>query len=381
VRFVGGCCGTTPDHVAALRAVVDEVQAAKAGQAGAAAGASRAARRRGASARAGERRDGRGTGAAAAQPVPLAERSAWGAKLARVQQVVSVEILPPHSWDATEVVAAARELAAAGVDAVSFVDTARSRIRMGALAAAAVVEREVGLETVVHYACRGKNMLSMLSELLGAAALGLRNILVVSGDPPALGPYPDATEVLDIDSIGLTHVVQGLNRGLDPGGASIGAPTRFVQGVAVNEGAQDRRRELERLAYKLEAGADFAITQPVFDVGELGPFLELAARHGTPVIAGVWPFPSLRSAEFLANEVPGVAVPPEIVERMRRADASSPEAALEEGLAIALEVIGAVRPARAGHPPERAAPERLPRAARAPGGGDRRLGIARRAPV
>ena len=330
VRFVGGCCGTTPDHVRAIRKVVEEARAPKRG-----AGTSPA------TAVGGER-------SAAVEAVPLGERSAWGAKLAAGHPVVSVEILPPHSWSAEEVVEPARQLADAGVDAVSLVDTARSRIRMGALAAAAVVEREVGLETVVHYTCRGKNMLSMLSELLGAAALGLRNILVVSGDPPALGPYPDATEVLDIDSIGLTHVVQGLNRGVDPGGTSIGAPTRFVQGVAVNEGALDRTRELERFAYKLEAGADFAITQPVFEVAELEPFLELASRHGTPVIAGVWPFPSLRSAEFLANEVPGVAVPPAVVDRMRRAEASGPQAALEEGLQIALEVIGAVRPLAQG---------------------------------
>jgi methionine synthase / methylenetetrahydrofolate reductase(NADPH) len=331
VRFLGGCCGTTPDHVAALRAVVDEAAPRQAGPA-----VRRAGARRSRATATGE--------SAPVDPVPLGERSAWGAQLASGHPVVSVEILPPHSWDPAEVVGPARELAAAGVDAVSLVDAARSRIRMGALAAAAIVEREVGLETVVHYTCRGKNMLSMLPELLGAAALGLRNILVVSGDPPALGPYPDATEVLDIDSIGLTHVVQGLNRGVDPGGASIGRPTRFVQGVVVNEGALDRQRELERLAYKLEAGADFVVTQPVFDVAELEPFLELTAQHRTPVIAGVWPFPSLRSAEFLANEVPGVAVPPALVERMRRAEASGPEAALEEGVAIALEVIGAVRP-------------------------------------
>jgi homocysteine S-methyltransferase len=328
VRFVGGCCGTTPEHVRAIRAAVEEARAPKRGPAetSVVVGALRAAE------------------PAPVAPVPLSERSRWGAKLAAGKPVVSVEILPPHSWTADEVVEPARQLAEAGVDAVSLVDTARSRIRMGALAAAVIVEREVGLETVVHYACRGKNMLSMLSELLGAAALGLRNILVVSGDPPALGPYPDATEVLDIDSIGLTHVVQGLNRGVDPGGASIGVPTRFVQGVAVHEGALDRKRELERLAYKLEAGADFAITQPVFAVTDLEPFLELAAKHRTPVIAGVWPFPSLRSAEFLANEVPGVAVPPAAVERMRRAEASGAKAALEEGLQIALEVIGAVRP-------------------------------------
>jgi 5,10-methylenetetrahydrofolate reductase len=347
VRFVGGCCGTTPDHVRAIATVVEEAAEARRGGSVVAgtAPAKPAASASGPGVGGTTIVHGRGgDGAKAVDPVPLGQRSAWGAKLAAGQSVVSVEILPPHSWDAGEIVTPARQLAQAGVDAVSLVDTARSRIRMAALAAAAVVEREVGLETVVHYACRGKNMLSMLSELLGAAALGLRNILVVSGDPPALGPYPDATEVLDIDSIGLTHVVQGLNRGVDPGGASIGSPTRFVQGVAVNGGAQDRKRELERLAYKLDAGADFAVTQPVFDASGLEPFLELAARHGTPVIAGVWPFPSLRSAEFLANEVPGVAVPPAVVERMRRAEAAGPEAAREEGLTIALEAINAVRP-------------------------------------
>ncbi len=331
VRFVGGCCGTTPDHVRALRNVVDEAAGAR-GRA--------PSRGRGARSVSSTRDEPLVQGA---EPVALAERSRWGSKLASGEPVVSVEILPPHSWSSEEVVEPARRLAAAGVDAVSLVDAARSRIRMGALAAAAVVERQVGVETLVHYTCRGKNMLSMLSELLGAAALGLRNVLVVSGDPPALGPYPDATEVFDIDSIGLTHVVQGLNRGLDPGGTPIGPPTRFVQGVAVNEGARDLERELERFAYKLEAGADFAVTQPVFDVAELAPFLELASRRGTPVIAGVWPFPSLRSAEFLANELPGVSVPPAVVERMRRADASGPEAALEEGIAIALEVIATLR--------------------------------------
>ena len=323
VRFLGGCCGTTPAHIRAIREVVGEA-------------AGRPARARVAVPRAVEKR-------AAVEPVPLGERSALGAKLADGQLVLSVEIRPPHGWNAAEVVEPARALAAAGVDVVTLVDTARSRIRMGSLAAATLVQREAGIEAVVHYTCRGKNMLTMLSDLLGAAALGLRNVLLVSGDPPALGPYPDATEVFDIDSIGLTHVVQGLNRGVDPGGASIGAPTRFVQGVQVSEGAQDRAVELERFTYKLEAGADFAVTQPVFHVADLEPFLELAARHRTPVIAGILPFPSLRTAEFFANEVPGISVPAAVVERMRRAEASGPEAAVEEGVRIALEVIGAAR--------------------------------------
>jgi len=324
VRFLGGCCGTTPAHVRALRAVVGE------------AGAKPVARTRAAVGRAVER-------TAEVAHVPLAERSRLGAKLAGGGLVASVEIRPPHSWNPAEVVEPARAAAAAGVDAITLVDTARTRIRMGALAAAAVVEREAGIEAVVHYACRGKNMHTMISELLGAAALGLRNLLVVSGEPPALGPYPDATEVLDIDSIGLTHVVQGLNRGVDPGGTPIGAPTRFVQGVQVSEGAVDRTRELERFAYKLEAGADFAVTQPVFDVADLAPYLELAARHRTPVLAGILPFHSLRSAEFFANEMPGISVPARVVERMRSAEASGEHAALEEGVQIALETIAAAR--------------------------------------
>ncbi|MSR21106.1 MAG: bifunctional homocysteine S-methyltransferase/methylenetetrahydrofolate reductase [Gemmatimonadetes bacterium] len=324
VRFLGGCCGTTPAHIRAIRDVVGEA-------------AGRPATTRVSVPRAVEKR-------AAVEPVPLRDRSKLGAKLADGRLVLSVEIRPPHGWNAAEVAEPARALAAAGVDVVTLVDTARSRIRMGSLAAATLVQHEAGIEAVVHYTCRGKNMLTMLSDLLGAAALGLRNVLVVSGDPPALGPYPDATEVFDIDSIGLTHLVQGLNRGVDPGGATIGAPTQFVQGVQVSEGAQDRALELERFAYKLEAGADFAVTQPVFDVADLEPFLELAARHRTPVIAGILPFPSLRTAEFFANEVPGISVPANVVERMRRAEASGPEAAGEEGVRIALEVIAAARP-------------------------------------
>jgi homocysteine S-methyltransferase len=324
VRFLGGCCGTTPAHVRALRAVVGESGGKPVPRPKASVSRPVAA-------------------TAAVEPVPVRERSKLGAKLAGRGLVSSVEIRPPHSWDPDEVVAPARALAAAGVDVVTLVDAARSRIRMGALAAAAVIQREAGIETVVQYTCRGKNMNTMLADLLGAAALGLRNVLVVSGEPPALGPYPDATEVFDIDSIGLTHVVQGLNRGVDPGGTAVGAPTRFVQGIQVSEGAEDRVLELERFAYKLEAGADFAVTQPVFDVADLEPFLELAAKHSTPVIAGILPFPSLRTAEFFANEMPGIAVPAAVVERMRRADASGPEAAAEEGVLIALETIAAAR--------------------------------------
>jgi 5,10-methylenetetrahydrofolate reductase len=172
----------------------------------------------------------------------------------------------------------------------------------------------------------------------------VRNLLVVSGDPPLQGPYPDSTAVFDIDSIGLTNVVNGLNRGIDPGGNSIGAPTEFVQGVAANPGAVDLDREIERFGYKVEAGADFAVTQPVFDPYALERFMERTADHAIPLVAGIWPFLTLRNAEFLAYEVPGVVVPESMVERMRAAQEKGDEAALEEGVSIAVEMIEAVKP-------------------------------------
>jgi methionine synthase / methylenetetrahydrofolate reductase (NADH) len=199
----------------------------------------------------------------------------------------------------------------------------------------------VGLETVFHYTCRDRNMLGMLSDLLGAAAGGLRNVLVVTGDPPTMGPYPDSTAVFDIDSIGLTNLLHRLNQGLDPGGNSIGEPTRFVVGVALNQGA-DLEKELERFAWKLDAGADFAVTQPVFDASQLERFLK-RAKPRVPVIAGIWPLTSLRNAEFLANEVPGVHLPAPVVERMRRAQEHGTAAARAEGVAIAAEMIKAVK--------------------------------------
>lgn len=324
VRFVGGCCGTTPDHIRKMRGAIAARQPRHSSV----------------------QMPNPGPSATGTVPetVPLETRSAWGRKLARGEMVASVEILPPHNWDAREVTEPARKLKVAGVDAVSIVESPRSRSRMGALSAGLIIEREVGIETIVHYTCRDKNMLGMISDLLGAAAAGLRNVLVVSGDLPAMGPYPDATAVFDIDSIGLTNVVQGLNRGVDPGGNSIGAPTEFVQGVAINHGAVDQERELARFGYKVEAGADFAITQPVFDPEALERFLEQASSDRIPIVAGIWPFLGLRDAEFLANEMPGVAVPAETVERMRRAQESGPEAASEEGIAIALEMIEATRP-------------------------------------
>jgi homocysteine S-methyltransferase len=183
----------------------------------------------------------------------------------------------------------------------------------------------------------------MLSDLLGAAAVGLRNILLITGDPPKMGPYPDATAVFDIDSIGLTNLVRNLNHGLDPGGNPIGEPTQYAIGVGCNPAAIDPAVELRRFRYKVEAGAEFAVTQPVFDASQLERFLKDIAAVRIPIVAGIWPLVSARNAEFLANEVPGVVVPDEVISRMRRASDRSREHAVAEGIAIAREMLARVR--------------------------------------
>jgi homocysteine S-methyltransferase len=275
--------------------------------------------------------------------VPLAQRSRWGAKLAQGAFVKSVELLPPKGWRPDELLARARRLHEAGLDAVNLLDTPRAQSRMGVLPSALLIEREVGIEAVAHYTCRDRNMLGMISDILGAAATGLRNILIVTGDAPVMGPYPDATAVFDIDSIGLTNVVRRLNAGLDPGGNSIGEPTRFVIGVGVNPGAVDLELEIRRFYWKVDAGADFAITQPVFDAEQLVRFLERIRDFRIPLLAAIWPLMSLRNAEFLANEVPGVSVPARVIERMRVAQARGEAAAAAEGVRIAREVLADVR--------------------------------------
>jgi methionine synthase I (cobalamin-dependent)/5,10-methylenetetrahydrofolate reductase len=326
-RFVGGCCGTTPEHIKKIRDYVASV-----------------APRRPSAVVSRERV----TAAPGVQPVPLAQRSHWGAKLARGELVTSVEIVPPKGVDPAPMLAQCRALKAAGVDAVNVPDGPRAQSRMGVLPSALLIEREVGIETVIHYCCRDRNLLGMLSDILGAAAGGLRNILIITGDPPKMGPYPESTAVFDIDSIGLANLVYRLNHGLDPGNNPIGAPTKWVIGVGVNPGAIELDRELSRFAWKVDAGAEFAVTQPVFDAKQLEGFLKRVEQFKTPIVAGIWPLVSLRNAEFLANEVPGVNVPDEVLARMRKAQEKGKEAALAEGVAIAREMFARVKGAVQG---------------------------------
>jgi len=323
VRFVGGCCGTTPEHTRHLARVVRGLQPRHAPQ--------------------------RARASLTAEPVeprPLAERSRLGGALAEGRFVRSVELLPPRGWDASDLLTHARDAATHGVDAVTVVDAPRGRTRMASLHAAALVQRETGVEAIAHYTCRDRNMMGMVSDLFGAAAGGVNNLILVSGDPPAQGPYPDSTAVFDIDSIGLTNVVAGMNRGVDPGGAEIGGPTSFVTGVAINPNAVDAARELERIRWKVEAGADFVVTQPLFEEAALLRFLD-ASKLDLPVLLGVWPLNSLRNAEFLANEVPGGHVPPRVFERLAEVGHDA-AAAREIGVEIALETLERLRDVVAG---------------------------------
>jgi methionine synthase / methylenetetrahydrofolate reductase(NADPH) len=277
--------------------------------------------------------------------VPLAERSALGRKLAAGELLTSVEILPPKGVDPARMLEGVLELERAGVDAVNVPDGPRAQMRMGVIATSVLVQRSSRIEAVVHYTCRDRNLLGMLSDLLGAHALGLRNLLLITGDPPKMGPYPESTAVFDIDAIGLTNLVRRLNHGLDPGGNPIGSATSFTIGVGVNPGAVDVDHELNRFYWKVEAGAEYAITQPVFDADQLLRFIGELERRGIriPIVAGIWPLVSVRNAEFLANEVPGISVPDAVIARMRGAQARSQEHALHEGVAIARELFAAVR--------------------------------------
>ena len=320
VRFVGGCCGTTPEHIARMAGALRMLAPTQSTRVHAAA----------------PEADSR-----AMEPVPLPERSEWGRKLAAGEFLTTVEIVPPRGVNPAAMLDGVRLLRAAGVDGVNVPDGPRAQSRMGALATALLIQQQVGMEAVVHYSCRDRNLLGMLSDLLGAQALGLRNMLFITGDPPKMGPYPDATAVFDIDAIGLTYLAARLNRGLDPGGNVLGDATSFVLGVGVNPGAEDLDHELRRFYWKVEAGAEYAITQPVFDLRQLESFVARIEKEGIriPVIAGIWPLVSARNAEFLANEVPGVVVPSEVMERMRRASDLGKEAAVEEGTLIAQEML------------------------------------------
>jgi len=321
-RVVGGCCGTTPDHI---RAISNAVRALRPLQIS----ASRIEVHH-------EEEHSHDI-----SEIPMGEKSKLGSRLSSREFVTCVELVPPRGPVSDRVIRRARLLKHAGIDAVNIPDGPRASARMSALALAVLIERETGMETLLHYACRDRNLVGMQSDLLGAFAIGLRNILLVTGDPPKLGDYPDATAVFDVDSIGLSNMVKRLNQGIDLGGGSIGKPTGFLVGVGVNPGAIDIEYELKRFNYKVEAGAEFAITQPVYDPEILERFLDRTADVDISLIAGIWPLVSLRNAEFMNNEVPGAHVPDDLMKRI--ADAEEKGNASAEGILIAQEVLERIR--------------------------------------
>jgi len=320
VRVVGGCCGTTPDHIRKMKAAL-RVGEARGKAATAHTSASQAA-------------------PAAVPAKPLDGRSQLGAKLARGEFVTMVEIVPPKGTDIGKEVEGARFLKSVGVDGVNIPDSPRASARMSNQALSLLIQREVGIEAILHYTCRDRNVLGIQSDLLGADAVGIRNLICITGDPPKMGNYPDATAVFDVDAIGLVNIVHNLNRGLDLGGNPIGAGTGFVIGVGANPGLTDLDEEVRRFEFKVQAGAEYAVTQPVFDLCLLENFLRRIEHCRIPVVAGIWPLVSVRNAEFMKNEL-RVSVPDSILERMARAQ--NPEAARAEGVAVAREMLIAAR--------------------------------------
>jgi len=320
VRIIGGCCGTTPDHIKLIRSETRSLQPAQKKLATTV-----------------EEPQVR---AHALAPVPMAQKSKLGAKLAEGKFVAFVEILPPRGVDASREIAGASLCATHGIDCINVPDGPRASARMSAQVTCQLIQQHAGIEAVNHFCCRDRNILGIQSELLGAHTAGVRNLICITGDPPRMGSYPDATAVFDVDAIGLVNIVNNLNHGLDIGGNPMGSQTALLIGVGANPGALNMDEEIRRFEWKVEAGAEYVVTQPVFDLQLLETFLKRIAHVKVPVICGIWPLTSYRNAEFMINEL-RVPVPEEFMERMRRVD--SAEKAREEGVAIARDMVARVR--------------------------------------
>lgn len=328
-RIIGGCCGTTPDHIREIARAVRSVD--------------RAVGRAMVSVTVGPDRV---TEAVPAKAASLEEKSRFGAKLAAGEEVATVEVTPPRGVDMTKIIEKARQCVAAGVDAINIPDGPRASSRLSPMVTAVRIQQEAGMETILHFCCRDRNLIGMQSDILGASAIGLRNLLIITGDPPKLGDYPNATAVFDMDSVALTNVVRNLNQGLDIGGNRIDPPTALTIGVGANPVAADWDREVERFRRKVEAGAEYAITQPVFDADSLFRFLDAIDGFRIPIVAGIWPFTSFKNAEFMANEVPGVVVPKALLDRMSAA--TTKEQGVGLGVQIARELVAKIRGRVAG---------------------------------
>ena len=317
VNLVGGCCGTTPKHIHEMKGRLKRRHVP--------------AQKPSPKPQVAER---------PVEPPPLRERSQLGRRIADGEFVIMVEVVPPKGTDGTKEIDGCRYLKSVGVDAVNIPDSPRASARLSNQALCLMVAQQVGIEPVLHYTCRDRNVLGIQSDLLGASALGIRNLICITGDPPKMGNYPDATAVFDVDAIGLVNIVHNLNHGLDIGSNPIGNGTKFVIGVGANPGVPNIDEEIRRFEYKVQAGAEYAVTQPVFDLRLLEDFLRRIEDCRIPVVAGIWPLVSARNAEFMKNEL-RVSVPDEVIARMNRA--TTADAARAEGVAIARDMLSAVR--------------------------------------
>ncbi len=318
VQFVGGCCGTTPSHIRSMKSSLRAMDAMDVTH----------------------HVVKEAPVASEIVPAPMAERSRLGSLIAGGTFVTMVEMVPPKGISCERELAAARMLRQSGVHIINVPDLSRAAPRMSAQSLCIQIQ-QTGMEALLHYTCRDRNLLSIQSDLLGASSIGLKNILCLTGDPPKLGNYPDATAVFDVDAIGLVNIVRRLNHGLDLGSNPVGVSSGLTIGVAANPGLPDMDNEIRRFAYKVEAGAEYAITQPVFDLKLLEAFLKRIEGFRIPVIAGIWPLTSLRNAEFMKNDL-RVSMPDEILARMQKAE--TPEQARAEGILIAREMLAAARP-------------------------------------
>ncbi|HTS69199.1 MAG TPA: bifunctional homocysteine S-methyltransferase/methylenetetrahydrofolate reductase [Terriglobia bacterium] len=319
-RLVGGCCGTTPEHIRAIKNAVRSLSPQ----------------------RARVPVEVRAQAAATLSPVPVEGRSRLARKLARQEFPILVEVVPPKGCDATKEVEGAQYLIEWGIDAVNIPDGSGATARMSALTLAALLQQRTGIEVLLHYSSRDRNVLTIQSDLLGAHALGVRNLLALTRDTPQYSSALDSGTT-EVDAVGLLNLTSNLNRGLDVGANPLGAQTSYLVGAGINPCTLNLEEELHRFQQKVEAGADFAVTQPVFQVERMAAFLERARRFAPrlPIIAAIWPLTSFRNAEFMNNEVPGVSVPPAVMDRMRAAD--SGERARQEGLKIAQETLVQLR--------------------------------------
>ena len=340
VAMIGGCCGTTPAHTRAMLGAVRMLSGhAVPGATGDAPAQERVPSISSAAT---------APAATVAPPpvTPLASKSRLGARIAAGQFAVSVELTAPPGTDLAKTVQQVSELRAGGVDIINIADGPRASARMGNLAVCSELARLTGVEPILHVCARDRNFLGLVAHLLGSHALGIKDLVIITGDPPKMGDYPFATPVYDVDSIGLLRIAAGLNAGIDPAGKEIGGATRFLLATGAEPAAHDRDRELRRLEEKKLAGAELVMTQPVYDPRTLDRFLEDAAPLGLPVMVGILPLASHRNAEFLHHEVPGMSIPSEYRERMAKAPAGP--AARAEGIKIAQEALSAVKGRVAG---------------------------------